>query len=29
VDVRISPRFAADVRRLVSALMQQTTVPNA
>jgi len=29
VDVRISPRFAADVRRLVSALMQQATVPNA
>ncbi len=29
VDVRISPRFAADVRRLVSALMQQATIPNA
>jgi hypothetical protein len=29
VDVRISPRFASDVRRLVSALMQQATIPNA
>jgi hypothetical protein len=29
VDVRISPRFAADVRRLATALTQQATTQNA
>jgi len=29
VDVRISPRFAADVKRLATALTQQATTPNA
>ena len=29
VDVRISPRFAADVRRLATALTQQATTQSA